>query len=364
MATYHLRAKIISRGKGQSAVAAAAYRAGVSLRDERDGDVKDFTAREKDVVFSGIFAPKGAPEWMRDREQLWNRVEQIEKRKDAQLAREIELSLPHELTDEQREWLVKDFVREQFVRRGLVVDASIHAPGRESDARNHHAHLLITNRTAGPEGFAPTKDRSLNDRSQLETWREEWANLANRHLERHGHEARIDHRSHEDRGLEIEPSIYEGPAVTALARRGEITDRRLENEEIRLRNGERQRDAGGMVVPTDHWTDRAGMVAQQDEAMERTQMARAAREMRRDEFLTERAAAYYRQHVEPARDLGRDERAQEPRAEITDRKAEVTDSKAATSDLDSERAAFLARRAEQREQLGRGRDREEGGRER
>lgn len=422
MAVYHLRAKIISRKNGQNAIAAAAYRSGTALRDQRDGSVKDFTARENDVAFSGIFTPAGAPEWMRDREALWNRVEGIERRKDSQLARELEISLPHEMTDQQREWLLKDFVREQFTRRGFVVDAAIHAPGRNSDARHHHAHLMVTMRQVDGVDFAATKDRSMNERDQLGAWREEWANLANRHLARHGIDARIDHRSLEDQGAEREPQKYEGPAVTAMARRGEITDRRAENMEIVAGNAlperieaepahrpltmrermeqywaglpdrmraadeeERRREAaapspapaaGGAEM---EWTDRAGMVAQQRDAAKWSRKAAKRAEARRPR--PEAQPVEQREHPErgqpesqqaaetplmPARDPER-ENGRDPRVEIrdhanevTDRKAEVTDARAMRGDLETERERFLARRSAER--TSRSRD-DDGGRE-
>jgi len=226
MAIFHLNAKVISRGKGQSAIAAAAYRSGDRLKDRAADEVKHYRARAERIQFTGLFVPGNAPEWAKDRESLWNAVEEREthgqgvKPEKAQLAREIEISLPHELTDQQREWLVKDFAREQFVRRGYGVDVAIHVPDGDSDARNHHAHLMITMRTLGPDGFAPTKDRSMNSKAQLAEWREEWAELANRHLARHGHEARIDHRSLEAQGIDREPTIHVGPAGQAMDERG------------------------------------------------------------------------------------------------------------------------------------------------
>ena len=148
----------------------------------------------------------GAPSWVYDRNRLWNAAEQAETRKDATLAREIVVALPHELTDQQRQWLVSDFVREAFVRRGLVADVAIHAPDRNSDSRNFHAHILITERTISgvgkpaeeiraPElagefppdrqgdavpvdpGFAPKKDRSLYSKETLYGWREQWSRI-------------------------------------------------------------------------------------------------------------------------------------------------------------------------------------------
>lgn len=153
MAIFHLTTKPVSRGKGQSVIAASAYRSGQELTDYQTGEVKRYEARQERIQFEGVFAPANAPEWAKDREQLWNHVEQFENRKNSRLAREIEIALPHELTDQQREWLVKDFVREQFTRKGFAVDVAIHAPDKDSDERNFHAHLLITTRSIGPDGF-------------------------------------------------------------------------------------------------------------------------------------------------------------------------------------------------------------------
>ena len=126
MADYRLSAKVISRGNGQSSVASAAYRAGARLEDLRTGEIHDYT-RKGGVVYSATLAPENTPDWMRDRGQLWNAVEQVEKRRDAQLAREIQLSLPHELTPDQRRDLLVGFVQEQFVDRGMIADVALHA---------------------------------------------------------------------------------------------------------------------------------------------------------------------------------------------------------------------------------------------
>ena len=224
MAVYHFTAKIVSRAKGQSAIAKAAYNARESLENKRTGQVCDYTrSTHSAVLFSGIFAPKEAPDWARDREQLWNYVEAAEKRKDSQLAREIEIALPHELTDQQRQWLVIDFVRETFLRRGMVADVAIHAPDRDGDDRNYHAHILLTTREIGPDGFGE-KAREWNKRDQLPEWRERWANIANRYLERFGHEARIDHRTLEAQGIDRDPTTHRGPDIAGMERRGQESD--------------------------------------------------------------------------------------------------------------------------------------------
>ena len=145
MADYRFSAKAISRGKGQSSVASAAYRSASRLIDGRTGEIHDYT-RKQGVTHSEIIVPEGTPEWMADRSQLWNAVEVVETRKNSQLAREIQLSLPHELTDDQRTELVRDFVQGQFVNQGMIADVAIHAPDRDGDQRNHHAHVMLTMR--------------------------------------------------------------------------------------------------------------------------------------------------------------------------------------------------------------------------
>ena len=235
MAIFHLSAKVISRGKGQSAIAAAAYRSGERLYDEQAAQQKYYPSRDERIVFTDIMAPKEAPEWAYDRDQLWNHAERAEKRKDAQLAREIEVSLPHELNDRQREWLIKDFAREEFVRKGYAVDIAIHAPDRESDERNYHAHLMITMRRLDADGFSKTKEsdqeraarreQGLTREHELGHWREKWAALTNRHLERHGHDARIDHRSLKEQGIDREATVHLGYAANEMAQRGAQSDK-------------------------------------------------------------------------------------------------------------------------------------------
>ena len=227
MAIFHLHVKSVSRGQGKSVVAKAAYNAREKLRDERDGALKDYSRHNDEPVFSGIFAPKDAPEWAQDRERLWNAVEQVEKAKNAQLAIEITGALPHEFTDQQREWLIKDFVREEFTRKGMVVDLNIHPPPREpereGDKPNHHFHALIALREIGPDGFGErvlnTQDWEL-EKQRVEHWREKWEYLVNRHLERHGFEQQIDRRTLEAQGIDREPTQHRGPTVDAMERRG------------------------------------------------------------------------------------------------------------------------------------------------
>lgn len=193
MAIYHLRATIISRSAGRSATASAAYRSAERIEDHRTGLSFDYRARSG-VDHVEILAPDHAPEWAQDRSALWNAVEVAETRKNSQVAREIRVALPAELTHAQRLDLVRSFCQREFVDRGMVADIALHAPGREGDERNHHAHILLTTREIAAEGFT-TKNRDWNAVEVLEGWREAWAKDSNAALEQAGLEARIDHRT-------------------------------------------------------------------------------------------------------------------------------------------------------------------------
>lgn len=234
MAVYRFCATIVGRTAGRSATAAAAYRAAERIEDERTGLAHDYR-RRSGVLFREILTPDNAPAWMQDRAQLWNAVERIEKRKDAQLARELQLALPHELNDEQRTELVRSFVREQFVAKGMVADIAIHAPDRLGDNRNHHAHVMLTLRDLLGEGFGK-KQRDWNAPDQLEEWRREWAEHQNRALERAGSKERVDHRSLEAQGLDREPEPKLGPHAHEMEQRGQPSERGDELRKVRERN--------------------------------------------------------------------------------------------------------------------------------
>ena len=189
MAIYHLSAKPISRATGRSATGAAAYRAGETITDERTGLVFDY-GKKRGIDHSEIMAPANAPEWAHDRAKLWNAVEHSEKRKDSQVAREVEVALPTELNLDQQRELVRSFARSQFVDAGMVADIAIH----HAKGENPHAHILLTMRDIGPDGFGQ-KNRSWNDKALLQNWREAWEVQTNQALERAGHSVRIDHRT-------------------------------------------------------------------------------------------------------------------------------------------------------------------------
>lgn len=207
MAIYHLRAMMISRSAGRSATAAAAYRTAERIEDNRTGLSFDYRARGG-VDHVEILAPDHAPDWVHDRAALWNAVEAAETRKNSQVAREIRVALPAELDHGQRVELVREFCQREFVARGMVADIALHAPGREGDDRNHHAHILLTTREIGPEGFT-TKNRDWNAVEMLEGWREAWARDSNHALERCGLEERIDHRTLEAQRVEAQERATE-----------------------------------------------------------------------------------------------------------------------------------------------------------
>ncbi len=249
MAIYHLSMKPISRGSGRSAVAAAAYRAGKRLTNERDGVTHDFT-RRGGVEHSEIVLPRGSDaEWARDRATLWNAAEAAETRKDARVAREFEIALPHELNAEERLEATRAFAQGLADRYGTAVDFAIHSPHGETDVRNHHAHLLMTVRAVGSEGFL---DKTSIEREnkwllsqglptssmQMREIRQSWEQVANERLAAAGLDVRIDHRSHQERGLEIEPTEHMGVFATQMERRGvEVSRTRLDGDAAR-RNAE------------------------------------------------------------------------------------------------------------------------------
>ncbi|XQY91683.1 MobQ family relaxase [Metabacillus sp. HB246100] len=165
MAIYHLSAQVISRSKGQSSVAAAAYRSGDRLIDQRTGEIKKYVREIQPETM--ILAPSHSPEWVYDRDRLWNEVEAVEKRKDAQLARENNIALPVELLSKHQEELIKNYVQEQFVSKGMIADIAIHL----DDPDNPHAHIMLTTRSVSENGFGP-KNRDWNNKELLNEWRE------------------------------------------------------------------------------------------------------------------------------------------------------------------------------------------------
>jgi len=263
MASYHFAAQVISRGQGRSAIAAAAYRSGERLADEATGRVNDY-AQRRGVVHSEIMAPEGTAPHLRERQSLWNAVEAREKRKDAQLAREINLALPHELDDAGRRELVRGFVSREFVARGMIADVAIHAPVAEKgdDPRNHHAHIMLTLRQVDVDTglLFRIKTREWNSDAMLNHWRESWAAMQNVFLERTHVRDRVDHRSLKAqraealeqgrhgraRILDREPEIHIGPQARAAVRSGRRPE--SQNRMVNLRQPQRESHAKARTV--------------------------------------------------------------------------------------------------------------------
>lgn len=259
MAIYHCSIKIGSRAKGQSAVAAAAYRAGDELKDKETGLMSDYS-RKGGVVFSEISLCENAPAEYADRETLWNAVHEIEKAQNAQLWREFEVALPQELSRAEQIDTVRDFVK-SLTEQGMCIDWSLH----DKEDGNPHAHIMATMRSITENGKWAPKSRKVydldengeriyqktdksgrkqyknhkedyndwNKKERVEEWRAAWADCCNIRL---AERDRIDHRSYKRQGIEREPTIHEGYAARKIAAEGKPSDRVLINEEIRKRN--------------------------------------------------------------------------------------------------------------------------------
>ena len=220
MAIYYFNASVISRSAGRSATASAAYRAAEKIKDSRTGEVHDYR-KKKGVDEKFILAPSVAPSWATNRSKLWNKVEEVEIRKDSQVAREIQLAIPVELNRTEQIELVKEYTADLFVKEGMIADVAFH----ELNSHNPHAHIMLTMREIDEQGFKKNKNRDWNKRQLLEKQREAWSAYANVALEKAGINERIDHRTLEEQGINRIPQIHLGSAVTAMMKRGVPTDK-------------------------------------------------------------------------------------------------------------------------------------------
>jgi len=240
MSIAYARHQVISRSTGRSIVACAAYRAGEELHDARQDKTHRYELR-RGIQATGILTPNDAPDWMHDREELWNAVERREDRSkrhaEAQLAREVVIALPHELTDEDRHFLIKNILKNAATRKGMIADYAIHAPDSAGDERNYHAHVLLTMRTINPDdpdGFGK-KVRAWNDKTELQAFKQIVERETNKMLARRGIEERISFAE-----TDQEPSMHLGHAVNELERRGIRTDAGDYNREVQARNDTRE----------------------------------------------------------------------------------------------------------------------------
>ena len=258
MAIYHLCIKIISRGKGKSAVAASAYRSGEKIKNEYDGIIHDFT-RKGGIAHTEILLPQNAPQEFVNRSVLWNSVEKIEKSKNSQLAREIEIALPKELNREKQINLVREYVKENFVKVGMCADISLH----DKNDGNPHCHILLTMRPLNKDktwGAKSKKEYILdengekvklkngnyktrkidtvdwNEQDKAEEWRKAWADITNKYLEENSIHDKVDHRSYQRQGIEQIPTIHLGVSASQIEKKGIVTDRGNINREIKHQN--------------------------------------------------------------------------------------------------------------------------------
>ena len=258
IAIYHCNISIVSRGKGKSAVAAAAYRSGEKLTNEWDGMTHDYT-RKGGVVHTEIMLPPHAPPSFSDRSTLWNSVELYEKAGNAQLAREIDAALPIELSREEQIRLVREYCSSQFVSRGMCVDFAIH----DTDSGNPHCHIMLTMRPLDERGAWAAKSKKeydidengerirlpsgrykthkvdltgWNDKGNALLWRKAWADISNAYLERAGSPERIDHRSNAERGIDELPTVHMGVAACQMEKKGIATEKGELNRNIQKAN--------------------------------------------------------------------------------------------------------------------------------
>lgn len=211
----------------RSAVAAAAYRAGEKVKDDRYEKTHDYT-KKHNVEHAEIITPDGAPEWMKDREKLWNAVEAGEKRKDAQLAKEALLVLPRNLTPDQQKEVVRFFIQENITRRGLVADYAIHSPEASDGEKNPHAHIMFTLRPVEGEGFGKKLTGraagALDSRDVLQDMRFSYERILNDVSKQSNSEIRFDLRNLKEKGIDRQPQPKIGPKVTHLEKRGYRTE--------------------------------------------------------------------------------------------------------------------------------------------
>lgn len=278
MAIYHCSIKIISRGKGRSAVACAAYRSGTKLTDLATGKIFDYS-NKPGVVFSEVLLPENAPAaFAVDRNILWDAVERKETRSDARLAREVEVALPREFTRQEQIDTVREYIIKNFVREGMCADWALH----DKRDGNPHAHIMLTTRAFTRNGKWAEKSRTIykldpngqkvplidpetgeqkvrvrkgkgveklwqtekvpandwNDRSKAEEWRAAWATECNRRLDR---QHQIDHRSYARQAVEQEPTIHEGYAARKMESEGRVSDRCEINRETKALNEQHTR---------------------------------------------------------------------------------------------------------------------------
>ena len=275
--SFHFSVNIISRGKGKSAVASAAYISGEKIKNEWDGVTHDYT-KKQGVISKEIFLPDHAPKEYKDRKTLWNSVELFEKNSNAQLARNFIISLPKELNIEENKKMIEEYIQTNFVKERMIVDLAIHDESREGN-QNIHAHIMTIVRPINEDGTWGQKSKkeyildekgekvlnkngkpktrkveltTWNDKGNVEKWRENFSNLCNKYLERAGAEKRVDHRSFKRQGIKQIPTIHLGASASAMERKGIRTEKGDINREIKKQN-ELLKNIGNEIKKITSW---------------------------------------------------------------------------------------------------------------
>ena len=276
----HTHVDIVSRSKGASIIAKAAYNARDKLQDEYYVKVHDYSKKD-DLVFSKIFLPEHIPKEFSNREYLWNEVEKIEKSKNSQLARNLLFTLPRELSEKDRIKLISEFIEENFTSKGMIADCNIHNPMASDNEEQPHAHILLTLREIDEKGNWKPKSRkeyildkngekmklksgnyksrkvNLNDWNEpdkAKEWRENFSKKANEYLARNNIDKRIDPRTFEEQGREELPQVHLGTASYQMEKKGIQTERGNHNRKIIALNAEFKKlkkeiaDIGGWIL--------------------------------------------------------------------------------------------------------------------
>ena len=275
--SFHFSVNIISRGKGKSAVASAAYISGEKIKNEWDGVTHDYT-KKQGVISKEIFLPDHAPKEYKDRKTLWNSVELFEKNSNAQLARNFIISLPKELSIEENKKMIEEYIQTNFVKEGMIVDLAIHDESREGN-QNIHAHIMTIVRPINEDGTWGQKSKkeyildekgekilnkngkpktrkveltSWNDKGNVEKWRENFSDLCNKYLAKNKIEKRVDHRSFKRQGIKQIPTIHLGASASAMERKGIRTEKGDINREIKKQN-ELLKNIGNEIKKITSW---------------------------------------------------------------------------------------------------------------
>ncbi|HGY1357828.1 MobQ family relaxase [Streptococcus pyogenes] len=275
--SFHFSVNIISRGKGKSAVASAAYISGEKIKNEWDGVTHDYT-KKQGVISKEIYLPDRAPKEYKDRKTLWNSVELFEKNSNAQLARNFIISLPKELSMEENKKMIEEYIQTNFVKEGMIVDLAIHDESREGN-QNIHAHIMTIVRPINEDGTWGQKSKkeyildekgekilnkngkpktrkveltSWNDKGNVEKWRENFSDLCNEYLAKNKIEKRVDHRSFKRQGIKQIPTIHLGASASAMERKGIRTEKGDINREIKKQN-ELLKNIGNEIKKITSW---------------------------------------------------------------------------------------------------------------